>query len=79
MVEYKIENGLEFKILVSPVYEKVNNQREGRGIMGKRRERGKQRNTNRGLMCTDNVGDRLWEWGGRSRGEQWGKRWDNCN
>ena len=53
--------------------------KRGRGIMEERRGRGKQRNTNRGLMCTDNVGDRLWEWGGRSRGEQWGKRWDNCN
>ena len=39
--------------------------KEGKG-------RGKQRNTNRGLMGMDNVE-------GRGRNEQWGKRQDSCN
>ena len=48
--------------------------------MGERSGRGKQKNTNRGLMGTDNgrgltvgVGD------GQGRGEQRGKRRDNRN
>ena len=45
--------------------------------MGERRGRGKQRNMKRGLMDTDNGG--AFTVGGQGGGEQWGKRWDNCN
>ena len=45
-----------------------------------RRGRGKQKNTNGGLMGVDHGrGDWLLEWRGWGWGEQWGKRQDNCN
>ena len=46
--------------------------------MGERWGRGKQRNMNRGLMGKDN-GDIDCGSGEQDRGEQWGKRRDNCN
>ena len=47
--------------------------------MGKRMGRGKSRNMSQGYMAIDNgvVIDCRSGCGGR--GEQWGKRWDNCN
>lgn len=46
--------------------------------MGESRARGKPRNMNTGLRGTDNGGIDCEREGG-DRGEQWGKRWDNCN
>ena len=37
---------------------------KGKGNDGERRGKGKQRNTNRGLMGKDNGKDCLWEWVG---------------
>ena len=47
--------------------------------MGERRGRGKSRNMNRGLMGRDNGVGIDCEKGVWGRGEQRGKRWDNCN
>ena len=54
-------------------------QSGGREITGERRGRGKQRNMNRGLMGMEHEGEGMWELGEQGRGEQWGKRRDNCN
>ena len=52
----------------------------GSGIAGKRRGRGKSRNTSRGLMRTDNGrGELTGSERGQIMGEQWGKRQENCN
>ena len=46
--------------------------REGKGIMGERKGRGKSSNMNRGLMDTDNgVGIDCGSWGAWVRGERW--------
>ena len=47
--------------------------------MGERRGRGKERNMNRGLMGTDNREGLTMGVGVGALGEQWEKRWDNCN
>ena len=51
---------------------------EGEEDNGERKGRGKPRSTNRGFMGMENGGVGLWEWVEWDRGEQWGKRRDNC-
>ena len=52
---------------------------EGEGGNGGRRGRDKPRNTNRGLMDTENGGIGCGSGGGLGKGDQWRKRQGNCN
>ena len=51
----------------------------GTGVMGEKRERGKQRNMNRGLMGMDNMGELTVGMWGTGPGRAMGKRQGNCN